>query len=100
MTAKAYRLLRGILMTAVDDGIIARNPCPIRGARSEPTPERPVVDLGQVLRLAAGMPAPLDLLVLVTTLGSLRWGEVTAFRLMDVDPTRARFTFGARWLSD
>lgn len=33
MVAKAYRLLRAILMTAVDDGTIARNPCRIRGAR-------------------------------------------------------------------
>ena len=32
MTAKAYRLLRAVLMTAVDDGTIARNPCRIRGA--------------------------------------------------------------------
>ena len=37
------------------------------------------------MRLAADMPAPLDLLVLVTTFGSLRWGEVTALRRMEVD---------------
>ncbi len=29
-TAKAYRLLRAILNTAADDGIIRRNPCRIR----------------------------------------------------------------------
>src|ERR671932_929560 len=85
MVAKAYRLLRAILMTAVDDGLLARNPCRIRGAGSEPTPERPVLDLPQVLRLAAEMPAPLNLLVLVTTFGSLRWGEATALRRMEVD---------------
>src|SRR4051794_28359264 len=61
------------------------NPCRIRGAGTEPTPERPVLDLAQVLKLAASMPAPLDLLVLVTTFGSLRWGEVTALRRMDID---------------
>jgi hypothetical protein len=43
MVAKAYRLLRAILMTAADDGIIARNPCRIRGAGSEQTQERPVL---------------------------------------------------------
>jgi integrase len=85
MMAKAYRLLRAVLMTAVDDGILARNPCRIKGAGSEPTPERPVLGLGQVLTLAESMPAPLGLLVLVTTFGSLRWGEVTALRRMDVD---------------
>src|SRR5688572_32325201 len=36
-TAKAYRLLRAMLNTAVDDGAIKRNPCRIKGAgeRSE-----------------------------------------------------------------
>jgi len=85
MTAKAYRLLRAILMTAVDDGTLARNPCRIKGAGSEPTPERPVLDVGQVLTLAQSMAPPLGLLVLVTTFGSLRWGEATALRRMDLD---------------
>jgi integrase len=30
--AKAYRLLRAIMSTAADDGLIRRNPCRIRGA--------------------------------------------------------------------
>jgi integrase len=53
MAAKAYRLLRAILMTAVEeDKIIARNPCRIRGAGSEHAPERPVLMVGQVFALA------------------------------------------------
>ncbi len=30
--AKAYRLLKAIMNTAVDDGLIRRNPCRIKGA--------------------------------------------------------------------
>ena len=30
--AKAYRLLKAIFNTAVDDGLIRRNPCRIKGA--------------------------------------------------------------------
>src|SRR3954453_7713201 len=86
MTTTAYRLLRAILMTAVDDGTIARNPCRIRGAGSEPTPERPVLSVAQVFDLADQMPPRYRLLVLVATFGSLRWGEVTALRRCDVDP--------------
>lgn len=86
MTAKAYRLLRAILMTAADDGLIARNPCRIRGAGTEPTPERPVLSLPQVFDLAAKVPERYKVLVLVATFGSLRWGEVTALRRRDVDP--------------
>ncbi|MFN0282673.1 MAG: tyrosine-type recombinase/integrase, partial [Kineosporiaceae bacterium] len=82
--AKAYRLLRAILMTAVDD-VIARNPCRIRGAQNEPTPERPVLSAQQVLQLAAAVPARYVAMVLVAAFGSLRWGEAAALRRRDVD---------------
>lgn len=85
MTAKAYRLLRAILMTAVDDDLISRNPCRIRGAGSEPTPERPTLTAEQALDLAALVPIRFRALVLLATFGSLRWGEVTALRESDVD---------------
>jgi hypothetical protein len=43
-TAKAYRLLRAIMNTAVDDGLIRRNPCRIKGAgtRGIPRASRPL----------------------------------------------------------
>jgi integrase len=53
VTAKAYRLLRAILMTAVDDDkILPRNPCRIRGAGAEDAGERPVLTVAQVFELA------------------------------------------------
>ena len=52
-TAKAYRLLRAVLTTAVEeDKILPRNPCRIRGAGSEQAPERPVLTVAQVFELA------------------------------------------------
>ena len=51
-TAKAYRLLRAIMNTAVDDGLIRRNPCRIKGAGSEDSPERPVLTVSQIYALA------------------------------------------------
>src|SRR6266545_4789461 len=48
-TAKAYRLLRAVLTTAVkEDEILSKNPCRIPGADQEDTPERPVLTLEQV----------------------------------------------------
>ena len=41
--AKAYRLLKAVLDTAVDDGLIRRNPCRIKGAGNEHSPERPML---------------------------------------------------------
>jgi integrase len=53
VTAKAYRLLRAILMTAVeDDNLLPRNPCRIRGAGTEDAGERPVLTVAQVFELA------------------------------------------------
>lgn len=37
--AKAYRLLRAVMNTAADDGLIRRNPCRLRGAGQERSPE-------------------------------------------------------------
>ena len=100
MSAKAYRLLRAMLMTAVDDGILGRNPCRIRGAGSEQTPERPVLSIAQVFSVADAMPPRYRALVLVATFGSLRWGEVTALRRADVDletgVVRVRAAFAER----
>ncbi|MEU6748107.1 tyrosine-type recombinase/integrase [Spirillospora sp. NPDC046719] len=83
--AKAYRLLRAVLMTATDDLIIARNPCRIRGAGEEKPDERPVLTVAQVFKLAEMVPEHLRALVLLATFASLRWGEVAAPRRMDLD---------------
>jgi len=53
VAAKAYRLLRAILMTAVEeDRLLPRNPCRIRGAGDEKTGERRVLTVAQVYELA------------------------------------------------
>src|SRR3712207_7897271 len=43
---------RTILNTAVDDELILRNPCRIKGAGAGYSPERPVATVPQVLALA------------------------------------------------
>jgi integrase len=93
VTAKAYRLLRAILNTAVeDDKIIPHNPCKITGADREHPAERPVVTVAQVFELADRMPARLRAVVLLAAFASLRFGEVTALRRCDVaeDGSRVR----------
>jgi Phage integrase SAM-like domain len=39
--AKAYRLLRAIMNTAVDDGLIRRNPCRIKALAARTLPNAP-----------------------------------------------------------
>ncbi|WP_110334139.1 tyrosine-type recombinase/integrase [Prauserella flavalba] len=85
VTAKAYRFLRAVLNTAVDeDKIMQRNPCRIRGADRENPAERPVLSVAQVFDLAGRMPDRFRALVLLAAFASLRWGEVTALRRCDV----------------
>ena len=53
VAAKAYRLLRAIMTTAVDeDNMLPRNPCRIKGAGDEDAAERPVLTVRQVFDLA------------------------------------------------
>ena len=53
VAAKAYRLLRAIMTTAVDeDNMLVRNPCRIKGAGDEDASERPVLTVRQVFDLA------------------------------------------------
>jgi integrase len=97
VTAKAYRLLRAILNTAVDeDKILQRNPCRVRGADRENPGERPVLTVAQVFDLAGHMPERFRTLVLLAAFASLRWGEVTALRRCDVAEDGRWFGYPAR----
>jgi integrase len=83
--AKAYRLLKAILNTAADDGLIRRNPCRIKGASVERSPERPVLTVRQVFDLAEAVGERYRVLILLAVFGGLRWGELAALRRCDVD---------------
>jgi hypothetical protein len=71
-TAKAYRLLRAIFNTALDDGLIRRNPCRIKGADREVSPERPILTVAQVYTVAQEIGPRYGALILLATFASLR----------------------------
>ncbi|GAA4596116.1 site-specific integrase [Planotetraspora phitsanulokensis] len=83
--AKAYRLLRAILNTAIQDDLIKRNPCQIKNAGVERPEERPGLTVPEVFVLAAAVPPRFRALVLLATFGSLRWGELAALRRHNLD---------------
>ena len=85
--AKCYRLLRSILNTAVEDELIVKNPCIIKGAGAERSPERPIATIAQVDALADAIDPRWRALVLLATYGSLRWGELTALTRQRIDLT-------------
>ena len=78
--AKAYRLLRQILDVAVEDGLILRNPCNLRGAAVERSPEQRAITLSEVRALADAMDPRYRALVLTTAYGGFRWGELVGLK--------------------
>ena len=83
--AKAYRLLRTICETAAADEMIARNPCNLRGAAVEHSPERPVLTVAEVEALAGAIEPRYAALVLMGAWCGLRLGEALALTRADVD---------------
>ncbi len=88
--AKAYRLLKTIMGTAVEDELIARNPCIIKGATVERSPERPIATIAEVDRLVELAEPWMKALTLTATYTSLRLGELSALTKRQVDLTRRR----------
>ena len=78
--------------TAVTDKRIRENPCQIKGADKESSPERPVLSVPEVHRLADAIAPRYRALVLLATFGNMRWGELAGLRrrYLDLDGRRVR----------
>jgi integrase len=90
--AQAYRLLRAAMATAVADGVIAEQPCRIKGAGTPKATLARVADLAdrllspvQVATLAEKMPPRYRALVLAAAWSGLRQGELMALMRADLD---------------
>jgi integrase len=83
--AKAYRLLGRVMAAAVDEGVIGRSPCTIKGASVERSPEVRCPSLGDVHELAGAVPEQYRALVYAAALAGLRWGELAGLRRHRVD---------------
>lgn len=83
--AKAYRLLKSIMETAVDDDLVKRNPCRIKGAGKERAAERRIATVAQVDVLADNIGPRWRLMVYLGAYGPLRPEELVSLRRRDVD---------------
>jgi integrase len=83
--AKAYRLLRTIFATAVDDELLARNPCVLSGAGVERPIERPVLSLIEVEQLTYAIAPRYSAMVLMATWTGLRFGEAAGLKRGDLN---------------
>jgi integrase len=90
-TAKAYRLLRQILQSAVDDRLLRTNPCNLKGAAVERSKERPILSIDEVMALADAIKPRYRLMVLLAGLVGLRRGECLALRVHDLEQRDGRW---------
>jgi integrase len=86
--AKAYRLLRAMMRTAVADAVLVRNPCQVERAGVERAIERPTATVAEVAALADAIAPRFRTLVLLSAWCGLRRGELMALRRHDFDPLR------------
>jgi integrase len=86
--AKAYRLLRRIMAAAVEADYIAKNPCTLKRAGVERSPEMRFATPEQVTRLVRQLPDRCRAMILVVAYGGLRWGELANLRRRCVDLRR------------
>jgi integrase len=84
--AHAYGLLRGILATAVVDGLLPANPCHIRGAGAAKRAHKvKPASLAELEALVSAMPPRYRLMTLLAAWLGLRFGELAELRRGDVD---------------
>jgi integrase len=91
LRAHAYGLLRTILGSAVHDGLIAANPCHIRGAgNSKRVHKIKPLTLPELEALTAAMPERYRAMTLLAAWCGLRFGELAELRRSDLDLKNAR----------
>jgi integrase len=73
------------MFTAVDDDLIRRNPCRIKGADKARRAERSVATVKQAYALADLLGARWRAFVLTAAFTGIRWGELIALRRTDID---------------
>lgn len=84
--AHAYGLLHAICGSAVDDELLAKNPCAIRGAMSTSRKREPVLlSVSELAAVADAIrPERFKAMVLISAWAALRFGEATELRRKDI----------------
>ena len=89
---KAYQLLAACLQVAVDDGLIGKTPCRnIELPRIESS-EPMFLSVDEIGRLVGCLPLRHRAIVLTAAFTGLRWGELSALRISDLELLRRRLT--------
>jgi len=83
--AHAYRLLKAVMNTALEDELIPNNPCRIKGASTYEHTERPTLGIEEIEELANQVPSRYKATVYLLAWAGIRLGEAAELRRKDVD---------------
>ena len=95
--AQAYRLLAAIYNTAVEDRLLPRSPCKVKGASQQKNPERPVASVEEIAAATDAMDEPFRLSVPLACYCRLRRGEVLGLQRKHVDIEHAVLRVEQAW---
>ena len=92
--AHAYALLHAVCASAVEQELIAKNPCAIRGAMTSNRKREPVLlSVAELAAVADAIrPERFRAFVLLSAWGALRFGEITELRRGDIGEDFATIT--------
>ena len=90
--AKIYRLLKQVMATAVDDDLITRNPCRIKGGGRERIAERTIPTPETIATIIDTVDARYTALVAVAAYVGLRFGELAGLQRRHVNPLKHQLT--------
>lgn len=99
-SAKAYRLLRSVCATAVDDGVLRRQPCRIENAGREVAHERPLLTADEIAALVEAAEPRARALLLLSGWCGLRRGELLGLERRHVNLLHRTITVeqSVQWL--
>lgn len=83
--AKAYRVLSAMCETAIEDGILTRDPCTVKGAGRERSPERPLIEPHQIVTVISASRERGRALLMLAAWGGLRRGEILGLERRHID---------------
>jgi integrase len=91
--ARAYSLLRSVMVDAVDDELIATNPCRLKGVgKPAPNHKAEALTAAETLAYVAAVPQHRRVPLMIAAWCGLRSGEVRGLRRRDVDLTAQTLT--------
>ena len=95
--AGAYRLLSAICRTAVEDEVIVRSPCRVKGGGAEKAAERPTMTVDELAVAVENVPNRWRLAPLLAAWCQLRRGEILGLQRRDVDVLHGTISVERTW---